>query len=96
VLGAVLLVLVTLVALDFTDNRDRDSWRPEISDTVGESVLDVMRRRWKIIVVLVALVFVSGYAGALIGARISAQKKRGGRSHPEAWNVSAMNTLERR
>ena len=37
VLGAVLLVLVTLAALDFTDNRDRDSWRPEISDTVGES-----------------------------------------------------------
>ena len=37
VLGAVLIVLVTLAALDFTDNRDRDSWRPEISDTVGES-----------------------------------------------------------
>lgn len=37
VLGAVLLVLVTLAALDFTDKGDRDSWRPEISDSVGES-----------------------------------------------------------
>jgi hypothetical protein len=37
VLGAVLLVLVTLAALEFTDNGDRESWRPEISDTVGES-----------------------------------------------------------
>ena len=37
VLGAVLLVLVMLAALDFTENKDRDSWRPEISDTVGES-----------------------------------------------------------
>ena len=37
VLGAVLLVLVTLAALDFTDKSNHDSWRPEISDTVGES-----------------------------------------------------------
>jgi hypothetical protein len=54
-----------------------------------------MKARWKIIVVLVALVFVSGYAGALIGARIQ-RNKAWRRSHPEAWNVSAMNTLERR
>ena len=36
-LGAVLLVLVMLAALNFTDKTDRDGWRPEISDTVGES-----------------------------------------------------------
>jgi hypothetical protein len=54
-----------------------------------------MRARWRIIVVLVALVFVSGYAGGLIGARIQ-RKKDWRRSHPEAWNVSAMHTLESR
>jgi hypothetical protein len=36
-LGAVFLILVTLAALDLTDKGDRDGWRPEISDAVGES-----------------------------------------------------------
>lgn len=54
-----------------------------------------MKARWKIIVVLVVLVLVSGYTGGLIGARIQRQKAWR-RSHPEAWNVSAMKTLERR
>ena len=36
VLGAVLLVLVALAALDFSDAREGDSWRPAISDTVGD------------------------------------------------------------
>jgi len=54
-----------------------------------------MKARWKIIVVLVALVFVSGYAGGLIGAADSAPKSVAAQPS-EAWNVSAMNTLERR
>ena len=47
-----------------------------------------MRARWRIIVVLVALVLVSGYAGGLIGARIQRQKAWR-RSHPEAANMAA-------
>ena len=54
-----------------------------------------MKTRWKIVLVLLALVLVSGFAGALVGARI-ARQKAWRRSHPEAWNVSAMHTLEHR
>jgi hypothetical protein len=54
-----------------------------------------MKARWKIVLVLIALVLVSGYAGGLIGARIQRQKYWR-RIHPEAWNVHAMRTLEGR
>ena len=54
-----------------------------------------MKSRWKIVLVLLALVLVSGVVGALIGARIARDKARR-RSHPEAWNVSAMRSLELR
>jgi hypothetical protein len=36
VLGAMLLLLAVLAALDFSDTREGDSWRPAISDTVGD------------------------------------------------------------
>ena len=36
VLGALALVLVLLAALDFTDARGREAWRPDLGDAVSE------------------------------------------------------------
>ena len=59
----------------------------------GGLFLDAMKPRWRIALILIALVLVSGFVGALIGARIQRQKSWR-RTHPEAWNINAMRTLE--
>ena len=52
-------------------------------------------KHWKIILALLAIVLLSGYGGAIVGYRVAKEQARR-RSNPEAWNVAAMHTLERR
>ena len=52
-----------------------------------------MSPRWKIIVILAAIVLVSGVTGGFVGFQ-SAKAIFRKRSNPEAWNVQAMNKLE--
>jgi len=54
-----------------------------------------MTSRRKIILLLVVLMIISGLAGACIGIRVGKLQARK-RSIPEAWNVEAMKTLQRR
>lgn len=54
-----------------------------------------MTARWKITALLLAIVVASGLAGGFVGfqwAKSIARK----RSNPEAWNMSAMRTIDRR
>jgi Spy/CpxP family protein refolding chaperone len=50
---------------------------------------------WKITLILLAIVLLSGLGGGLVGNRLAREQARR-RSNPEAWNVSAMRTLEKR
>ena len=52
------------------------------------------RASWKIIVCLLALILVSGTAGAILGRRW-ARAEMARRDNPETWNQSAMRTFER-
>src|SRR5262249_39840841 len=55
----------------------------------------MMRTTWKIAALLFALVLISGFAGYYLGFQVAKAKARA-RSNPDAWNVSAMNTLDRK
>lgn len=50
---------------------------------------------WKITVLLAAIVFVSGFVGYYFGFQVARARYRA-RSNPDTWNVSAMNTLDRK
>ncbi len=52
-------------------------------------------RHWKIILVLFAIVLLSGVGGGFVGYRVAKEEARR-RSNPEAWNITAMRVLERR
>ena len=54
-----------------------------------------MIRHWRIILVLLVLVLLSGVGGGFVGFRLARDQARR-RSNPEMWNVAAMRTLERR
>jgi predicted Holliday junction resolvase-like endonuclease len=54
-----------------------------------------MTSRKKIILLLIVLMIISGLAGTCIGIRVGKAQARK-RSIPEAWNVRAMNTLQRK
>jgi predicted Holliday junction resolvase-like endonuclease len=54
-----------------------------------------MSSRKKIILLLIVLMIISGLAGTCIGIRVGKAQARK-RSLPEAWNVYAMNTLQRK
>lgn len=54
-----------------------------------------MTSRKKIILLLIVLMLVSGLAGTCIGIRLGKTQARK-RSVPEAWNVEAMKTLQRK
>jgi hypothetical protein len=52
------------------------------------------RASWKIIVCLLALILVSGTAGAILGRRW-ARAEMARRDNPETWNEAALRTFER-
>ena len=52
-------------------------------------------KHWKIVLVLLAIVLLSGYGGGIVGYRLAKERARR-RSNPEAWNVIAMRLLESR
>ena len=52
-------------------------------------------KHWKIVLVLLAIVLLSGYGGGIVGYRLAKERARR-RSNPEAWNVIAMRVLESR
>ena len=54
-----------------------------------------MNARRNIILLLILLIVLSGFGGFFGGARYGKMKARQ-RSRPEAWNVEAMRTLDRR
>jgi predicted Holliday junction resolvase-like endonuclease len=54
-----------------------------------------MSSRRKIILLLIVLMIISGLAGTCIGIRVGKAQARK-RSIPEAWNVEAMKTLQRK
>jgi hypothetical protein len=54
-----------------------------------------MTSRKKIILLLIVLMIISGLAGTCIGIRVGKAQARK-RSIPEAWNVEAMKTLQRK
>ncbi len=54
-----------------------------------------MTARWKITSLLLAIVVASGLAGGFVGFEWAKSIVRK-RSNPEAWNVSAMRTIDRR
>ena len=54
-----------------------------------------MTSRRKIILLLIVLMIISGLAGTCIGIRIGKDRARK-RSVPEAWNVEAMKSLQRK
>ncbi len=53
-----------------------------------------MKPTWKIAALLAAIVMVSGFAGYYFGFQVAKAKARA-RSNPDAWNVSAMRSIER-
>ena len=55
----------------------------------------MISRRSIIILLLIALMIISGLAGTCIGIRIGKDRVRK-RSVPEAWNVEAMKSLQRK
>ena len=54
-----------------------------------------MKPTWKIAALLAAIVLLSGSTGYYCGFHVAKAKARA-RSNPDAWNVSAMKTLERK
>ena len=54
-----------------------------------------MKANWKIIVLLLAIVFVSMLAGGFLGAKFAERAIRH-RNTPEAWNQKAMRSLHQR
>ena len=52
-------------------------------------------KHWKIVLLLLAIVLLSGYGGGIVGYRLAKERARR-RSNPEAWNVIAMRVLESR
>lgn len=50
---------------------------------------------WKIAALLVAIVCVSAFAGYYFGFQVARARYRA-RSNPDTWNVSAMNSLDRK
>ncbi len=53
-----------------------------------------MKPTWKIAALLTAIIAISGFAGFYGGYQIAKSKARA-RSNPDAWNESAMRSLER-
>ena len=54
-----------------------------------------MKPTWKIAALLAAIVVLSGFTGYYLGFQVAKAKARA-RSNPDAWNVSAMRTLDRK
>ncbi len=54
-----------------------------------------MKPTWKIAALLLAIVFLSGFAGFYLGFKFARTKLRA-QNNPDAWNVSAMKALDRK
>jgi Spy/CpxP family protein refolding chaperone len=54
-----------------------------------------MKPTWKIAALLAAIVLLSAVAGYFVGFQVAKAKARA-RNNPANWNVSAMNTLDRK
>jgi hypothetical protein len=53
-----------------------------------------MKARWKIVLVLLGIVLVSGAAGAIVGAKLTERYLKR-RHSPESWNQSVMRAMQK-